>query len=178
MDEFAQALLNYLPEFEMPKIKVALIDDEIQPEKIPFRVACGRSFSPNENEDDLDNYYADAGPHGTIMAQQIHRICPEANLYIARIVPTESGLISPNAAAKVSLRNQNISSQKAFLMNANGFLTQAVRWAIEEEVDIISMSWTFNKAEHEGDVEEFRRAIESARSKIMFGSLRERERTL
>ncbi|KAK5989096.1 Subtilisin DY-like protein [Cladobotryum mycophilum] len=156
MERFVQGLRNLVDEYDEQsvvsklKVKVALIDDGIDPVKMRFKVADGRSFSEDEHASH-DNYYVEAGPHGTVMASLINKMCPMVELYVAKIVPGNSGVIPPTAAA------------------------QAVNWAVEKGADIISMSWTFNHDANGAD--EFKKAIELAAQQnvLLFSSLRETE---
>ncbi|KAJ0419144.1 hypothetical protein BJY00DRAFT_324506 [Aspergillus carlsbadensis] len=59
-----------------PIVKVALIDDGIDPEKTRFRVQEGRTFD-EDGDTGLDHYYVDPGRHGTIMGRLISKMCPD-----------------------------------------------------------------------------------------------------
>lgn len=74
------------PELSGP-ITVALIDDGIQLLGVRFDDVSltGRSFHPKPWNADYFPWYLSSGGHGTIMASQIHRICPRAHLSILKL---------------------------------------------------------------------------------------------
>jgi len=98
MERFVRGLKN-LKE-EKSSVKVALIDDGIDPVEMKFKVVDGKSFSADDDASE-DNYYVEAGPHGTVMANLIFKMCPMVEFYMAKIVPNESSTIPPEAAVKV-----------------------------------------------------------------------------
>lgn len=100
MEMFVSGLKNL--ELRMSrKVKVALIDDGIDPVEINFKVADGRAFRENDQHASDDNYYVEAGPHGTVMATLIHKMCPMVELLVARLVPNAYSKIPASAAEKV-----------------------------------------------------------------------------
>jgi hypothetical protein len=106
MDKFTEAIRNYEYEGQKPIVKVALIDDGIDPEKTMFRVQKGRTFYEN-GDTGLDNYYVDPGHHGTIMGRLISKICPEVHLYVARLKKGPGSEISAVVAKEVSSLHQS-----------------------------------------------------------------------
>ncbi|KAF4954941.1 hypothetical protein FSARC_11970, partial [Fusarium sarcochroum] len=121
-------------------IKVALIDDGVDVKDLEYTFIGGRTFCPRVEHHDLnDPYYVSRSGHGTIMAKQIHLMCPQAQFYVLRLedCPSED-------AATL-----NITAKSA---------AKAIRAAILKKVHIISMSWTIDPPEDE----EERRELESA----------------
>ncbi|KAI1156417.1 hypothetical protein F4825DRAFT_475545 [Nemania diffusa] len=104
-------------------IKVALIDDGVNISELEYTPIGGRSFCPR-TEDKSRNfpYYVSSSGHGTVMASQIYRICPRAQLYVLKLedYADENG-------------NRQITARSA---------AQAIRAAVGRGVHIISMSWT------------------------------------
>ncbi|KAJ6028111.1 hypothetical protein N7540_003687 [Penicillium herquei] len=154
MGKFTQEIQNFeaFPAAKMPIIKVALLDDGINLQKANFNVRVGRTF--NEMGDTgLDHYYVDPGQHGTIMGRLITDMCCNMHLYVARIERSPASGIPHKAAAA------------------------AVKWALRENVDIISMSWTIPKNDSENC---FKDAIAEAvkENKLLFCALREEENAL
>ncbi|KAI3325915.1 subtilisin-like protein [Xylariaceae sp. AK1471] len=109
-------------EIEDP-IKVALIDDGININELEYTPIGGRSFCPR-NEDKSHNYpyYVSSSGHGTVMASQIYRICPRAQLYVLKI----EDHADENGSRQITARSA----------------AQAIRAAVGRGVHIISMSWT------------------------------------
>ncbi|KAI0902147.1 hypothetical protein F4806DRAFT_445844 [Annulohypoxylon nitens] len=139
MEEFADFLQAAEQEIKPPlilkhPITVAVIDDgvDINDHSIQSRIIGGRSFCHRNEEQNLSQpYYVSGGGHGTKMAILCAKVCPSVNLYILRLdeYPTESG-------------RRHITARSA---------ARAVLTAIEQEVDIISMSWTIEKTDRNGD---------------------------
>ncbi|KAL4960196.1 uncharacterized protein BDV14DRAFT_183134 [Aspergillus stella-maris] len=156
MDKFTEGMRNYEHDDPRPTVRVALIDDGIDPEKTRFRVQEGRTFDEN-GDTGLDNYYVDPGHHGTIMGRLISKMCPDVHLYVARLKKAPGSEISPVAAK------------------------EAVNWALRKNVDIISMSWTIPaKSCNPQETEDFQAAIAEAirQKKLLFCALRESEEAL
>lgn len=70
-------------------VKIAIIDDGINPTLSIFtdRIRMGESFhSVGESLSGRRGaFYVPSGPHGTLMAQLICKICPTVKLYIAQL---------------------------------------------------------------------------------------------
>lgn len=92
-------------------IVVALIDDGVDVDQLlaarnPAPIG-GRSFcSHSHNPDQSHPYYESSRGHGTLMAQQIYRVCPRANLVALKLKDhedqeTKRRCITPLSAAKV-----------------------------------------------------------------------------
>ncbi|KAG5769161.1 hypothetical protein H9Q72_003504 [Fusarium xylarioides] len=121
------------------RIKVAIIDNGADRVRFAYRdmIAKGQSYVNAEvtGSDRLLPWWMVSDPHGTQMASLIGQTNPYCRLYVARVGRGRSD-IQPEAA------------------------TKAIHWAIENHVDIISMSWTLNKPNTE-----LNRAIKSAHEK-------------
>lgn len=100
MNGFTVGMRNYKYTDELPCVKVALIDDGIDPEKTRFKVHEGRTFDET-GDTGLDNYYVDHGRHGTVMGRLISMMCPNVQLYVARIKRAPNSDIPAVAAKEV-----------------------------------------------------------------------------
>jgi hypothetical protein len=97
---------------EVQPIKIAIIDDGIDATMydLQSKIAGGATFCPYPHSSELVNsYFVPRGKHGTLMAQLICRLCPAAQLYVARLeeLPTPTGegrRITAISAAKVCRR--------------------------------------------------------------------------
>ncbi|KAI1359384.1 hypothetical protein F5Y08DRAFT_332379 [Xylaria arbuscula] len=98
----------------------------------------------DQHEQNLNQpYYISGGGHGTAMAGLICKVCPTVKLFILRL---DEYSIEPG--------KRNITAKSA---------AKAVRDAIEKKVDIISMSWTIEKTDSNGnDIKELEDAITAA----------------
>ncbi|KAL3424925.1 intracellular serine protease [Phlyctema vagabunda] len=155
MDKFADEIQNIkVPTVDNPllknDIKVALIDDGADPyvESLRGKIKGGESFDrgyPHENGP--SPYYTSARGHGTVMADMICRVCPMAKLYVYKLETHSNGTSQgPN--------HDQISAGSAAL---------AVKAAINQKVDIISMSWTVKETEENRDsIYQLRDAIKLA----------------
>lgn len=88
-------------------IKIALIDDGVDVKDLEFSFIGGRTFCKRDEEHNLnDPYYVSSTGHGTIMAKQIHLLCPRAQFYVLRLedhASEEGGRqITAKSAAQVS----------------------------------------------------------------------------
>ncbi|PNP54420.1 hypothetical protein FNYG_15630 [Fusarium nygamai] len=128
-------------------IKIAIIDDGVDntAADLETKVVGGATFCPYPHSSEYANsYFVPSGRHGTLMAQLICRLCPNVQLYVARLeeLPTATGSgrrITASSAAK------------------------AVRWAINCGVNIISMSWTIRtNIQNDPDMKAFEGAIGDA----------------
>jgi hypothetical protein len=67
-------------------IKIALIDDGVDIKDLEYSFIGGRTFCKRDPEHNLnDPYYVSSTGHGTIMAKQIHLLCPRAQFYVLRL---------------------------------------------------------------------------------------------
>lgn len=88
-------------------IKIALIDDGVDVKDLEFSFIGGRTFCTRDEQHNLnDPYYVSSTGHGTIMAKQIHLLCPRAQFYVLRLedhASEEGGRqITAKSAAQVS----------------------------------------------------------------------------
>ncbi|KAG8169744.1 hypothetical protein KVR01_000489 [Diaporthe batatas] len=149
MEEFADFLQAAQRNTELTvkdPITIAIIDDgvDINDPNLHSRIQGGSSFCRRDEKQNLNNpYYVSPGGHGTAMARLICKICPNVKLHILRLDEFDNGqgkrTITAASAAK------------------------AVLAAVEEKVDIISMSWTIEESDkNDLDIRKLNRAIESA----------------
>jgi hypothetical protein len=102
-------------------------------------------------------------PHGTQMANLIAAIDPQCDLYIARVCTGKIDDIRIQQVVKVCLRNSS-----SFLTRPeNSLLVQAIKWATEQKVDIISMSFALYEVPDQHTnmdelMNEFRKAVTDA----------------
>jgi hypothetical protein len=133
---------------KIPPIKIAVIDDGVDASLEFFigLIAGGKSFCPYSSSSDLMNaYYVPSGQHGTMMADLIRQICPSCRLYVARLDERPS---------------RSDSSRQITMESA----AEAVKWAVDCRVDIISMSWTIDGTTAETqDVDKLDSAIAEAK---------------
>ncbi|EWC43894.1 hypothetical protein DRE_01246 [Drechslerella stenobrocha 248] len=130
LEYFAENFILRLPDpipldLYGPPVKIAVLDNGIDAALSIFngKIAAGTSFAPYLHSRDLINaYFAPSDDHGTIMASLICQVCPRVQLYVARL---EEG-------SSVDGRRQITAKSAA----------AAVEWAVNNKVDIISMSWT------------------------------------
>ncbi|RSL83236.1 hypothetical protein CEP51_004660 [Fusarium floridanum] len=154
MDRFADEIQNVRLDDIKPQhdIKVALIDDGADPyvESLRGKIRGGESFDrgfPHENGP--SPYYRSSKGHGTVMADMICRVCPMAKLYVYKLETQPSLNLATQTPGQ-----EYIAAESAAL---------AVRAAITQKVDIISMSWTVRDTEdnHKG-INNLREAVKDA----------------
>ncbi|KAH6876438.1 peptidase S8/S53 domain-containing protein [Thelonectria olida] len=88
------------------------------------KITVGKSFSPYANSNDLMSpYFTSSSNHGTCMAMLICRLCPMVQLSVARLDQRQT----------MGSNQRHITSKSA---------AEAIQWATDCGVDIISMSWT------------------------------------
>ncbi|GAB1317950.1 hypothetical protein MFIFM68171_08160 [Madurella fahalii] len=128
------------------RVKIAIIDDGLDSslyiiDRTHCRVVAGQSFCTSYTGY-TNNYYVPSGNHGTQVASIICQICPEVDLYIARLDEqyTRSGnrVINPASAEK------------------------AIMWATGCGVDIICMSWTIEDPNGDRQFPNLSKAIDKA----------------
>ncbi|KUI69258.1 Major intracellular serine protease [Cytospora mali] len=124
-------------------ITVALIDDgiEVMGVKLDDYVSLtGRSFHRKPSDQDVYvPWYLSSGGHGTVMASQVHRICPRAHLSVLKL---EANYQERSGKRRITFKSA----------------AQAIREATRRKVHIISMSWTINvpNTENDGDTRDMK----------------------
>lgn len=107
MNDFVNAVQNLKPACPIKPVKVALIDDGVDGAAFSENIKCGESFcGRNGPHNELYNYWMPTGCHGTQMASLICEVCPEVELYVARIQDIEVGRnrqLDAESAVKVNL---------------------------------------------------------------------------
>ena len=130
-------------------VRIAILDVGVDHNSsLSFRghIKTGRSFIRGE---EATNYEQDEKGHGTAVAYQIARVCPNAEIYIARIAKYRNGRIEPEREA----------------------IVQALKWASEVwKVDIINMSFGWETQVDKDGVEVALDAIGNMRSILMFAA--------
>ncbi|KAK3400893.1 hypothetical protein B0T20DRAFT_154676 [Sordaria brevicollis] len=103
------------------KVKVALLDDGVNPEyeSVGVHLACD-GFPQASLDGHIAPFYKSTNGHGSKMASIISTICPFVEIYVAKIDNQEH------------LQHPAYNVEQA---------AAAVDWAVSENVDIISMSW-------------------------------------
>ncbi|KAF8244126.1 hypothetical protein K440DRAFT_610568 [Wilcoxina mikolae CBS 423.85] len=158
MDKFVSFITNLPDEIKsQPAVRVAIIDDGIDSMQPGLKdsIEDGVTFYTQRGKfvNRTNPYYFSSTGHGTLMAQLVLRVCPKAQLYIARLNQghSSSGSIQPTAESAA----------------------KAIRWAIKKRVHIISMSWTIEKTNKNArQIEELEAAIKEAHKSriLMFGA--------
>ncbi|UKZ77173.1 hypothetical protein TrVFT333_004892 [Trichoderma virens FT-333] len=178
MDEFAdimevveqQTSLSG-PSIQKPthQIRVALIDDGVKTSYAGLNSNIHTGISVWQPSDSKSTEFANDKPahyrnynsshtgHGTVMAYYIKRLCPKVRLYVAKLdCKSHRG------------GNGGYSANVTFSLDS---VIQAIEWAVEQEVDIISMSWAIEKCRNNNpSYKRLRDAIQAAVEKniIMF----------
>ncbi|KAK0667485.1 hypothetical protein QBC41DRAFT_395918 [Cercophora samala] len=132
-----------------PSVKVAILDDGAKLADLEDGVQLGETFRLDKAE-----FFVGPCEHGTEMALCVREIFPDAELYIARL--DDSGQTEPNKRFSIA------SCVKAF------------QWALDQDVDIISMSWTYEMKDGDTHKAEFEALIKKAvegNKAVLFGSL-------
>ncbi|KAM7199713.1 hypothetical protein V8F20_005583 [Naviculisporaceae sp. PSN 640] len=103
--------------------KVAIIDNgvDIGQKKIASNIRKGRSFVSLHDSGWYLPWFTSVHVHGTQMASLVVRVDPSADLFVYRINSLPSGSIDARHAV------------------------EAIEAAIEDQVDVINLSWSFNK---------------------------------
>ncbi|ROW10102.1 hypothetical protein VMCG_02078 [Cytospora schulzeri] len=148
MDEFAeimQAVEEHIGlKSEMPArpIRVALIDDGVKTSysELDNNIHAGKSgwhqpdpdakYKKRMHGGTFRNYNSSHTGHGTVMAYYIKRVCPNVRLYVAKLE-----VVSPRTHVDGRGKRVTFSCDSA---------AEAIKWAVEEDVDIISMSWAID----------------------------------
>lgn len=141
-------------------VRIAVLDDGCDFIATRCDVECTMTFMPMIPREAPLSFHAKDWPkrhpitpynstrgHGNEMIKLIHNLCPKAHFFIARLDSNESGK-GPTAASAA----------------------RAVDWAVNRQVDIISMSWTINTTN--GDDSELKSALERAKNSsiLMFAA--------
>ncbi|KAK6515991.1 hypothetical protein TWF281_004581 [Arthrobotrys megalospora] len=134
-----------------PVVKVAILDDGVDIEHDDVNgIETGESFNLEHQP-----YFGGRCRHGTYMVSAFRDVCPMAKLYIGRL----------DDARKFD--NQRFTVKSAI---------EALEWATQWEVDIISMSWSFKPNSNcctEDEKKKFKNAIDKAVAQgiILFGAM-------
>ena len=121
-------------------VKVAVLDSGVE---FLAGVSVEKSINLVKSEQELPYYMNDMTGHGTAIADIIHRVCPEAQIYSVKVMDAQNrGRLSDIVAG--------------------------IYWCIEQDVDIINMSFGTNT---KSDILE--KAIQAAAEKgiLMVGSV-------
>ncbi|KAH8745521.1 hypothetical protein BGZ57DRAFT_918456 [Hyaloscypha finlandica] len=138
---------NLKKRLEENKIKVALIDDGVNPQLLG-QITCLRHGNGWPDE---DPYYQSAEGHGTIMAKLILYMCPFVDLYVAKLDKSVENKLAENKPVENRSKYKSVADMAA----------QAIKWAVSQDVDIISMSWTIKRTDNDG-ADNLNREIETA----------------
>ncbi|PTB62672.1 hypothetical protein BBK36DRAFT_1172427 [Trichoderma citrinoviride] len=119
VENFVKKRVQPTPNESQAKVKVALIDDGIDYRQIDHSLhQPGWPYMKADSED--KPWYHSENGHGTLMAKMIFKMCPRAQLFVAKLGGYDN-LRKPDNADKAA---------------------DAIAWAIKHEVDVISMSWS------------------------------------
>jgi subtilisin family serine protease len=117
--------------------KIAILDTGLDQDH-PAIMACVENF--RQLRSFTDGETRDFHGHGTFIASLILKVAPQSHLYIAKVA--ERRLLPLNnciAGVRISIVN--------FTSRILTSLHQAIRWAIDQEVDIITMSFGMTSAD-------------------------------
>jgi subtilisin family serine protease len=142
MENFSNFLKVYFRNHlldEDKNIKVAVIDDGVNLDHRDVRdnIAGGETFHNNNGH--WQGFYQSSNGHGTLMAKLICQICPKVKLYVAKL-------------------NEEWVNSSWQITAASA--ADAIFWAVDQKVDIISMSWSIDQS-GENKIA-LREAVESA----------------
>ncbi|KAL7821823.1 hypothetical protein V8C26DRAFT_391050 [Trichoderma gracile] len=124
-------------------IRVALIDDGVKTSYagLDNNIYAGKSgwyhldsnttHSGLQGREYFRNYNSSHTGHGTVMAYYIKRVCPKVHLYVAKLDPSRHRFDIGGHGERITFSRESVA--------------EAIEWAVEEEVDIISMSWAIDK---------------------------------
>ncbi|KAK4210780.1 hypothetical protein QBC37DRAFT_390236 [Rhypophila decipiens] len=137
-----------------PTVRIAIIDGGIQPGDPRIKVVAGKSFWRPGIDGDFKDFWVSPGAHGIEMAHYITEACPMADLVIARVSsrPGRDGTLCPEAETVAS----------------------AIRWAAEQDIDVMSISLTIRKSTtNQNQIDEITSAVREAYNKniVIFASL-------
>lgn len=148
-EKFASVLYNKMSKTNSigRKVKVALLDDGVNPEyKNIGRHLAGDGFPQASLDGHIAPFYKSTRGHGSMMASIISTICPFVEIYVAKI------------------DNQEYLPHPAYNVEQ---ATAAVDWAVNEKVDIISMSWILRVTnEIRGEADNLNEMLDSNHSNI------------
>jgi hypothetical protein len=131
------------------EVRIAILDSGID-SRFHFRDRVykrSKNFISGESE---HNYNKGETGHGTAVAYQVARVCPNAKLYIARVAKRndDGGKPVPDKQA----------------------IVKALQWASREEVDIIIMSFGWETQDDGDGVEDELDNIKNKKSILMFAA--------
>lgn len=131
-------------------------------------IRVGVSFYTSPGTSVSRPYYFSSSGHGTLMANLIKRVFPRVQLYIARLdTKKDTKQLTATSASKV--RHASFCAHTISCLISS----KSIRWAIMQEVDIISMSLAVERArDNLNSIEELHDAIREANAKgiLIFGS--------
>ncbi|KAH6851063.1 hypothetical protein B0I37DRAFT_373102 [Chaetomium sp. MPI-CAGE-AT-0009] len=152
MEKFAAFIRGYRedvedaiqdPKLRPPRVKLALIDDGVDGLNADLSciIKAGQTFSERDDHH-YNSYFKSARGHGTIMAMLIRKICPNVKLYVAKL-------------------NEEKTGRNSFSITAES-VVKAIWWAIDHEVNILSMSFTINQPSDQATIQSLVEAINKA----------------
>ncbi|KAK3937215.1 hypothetical protein QBC46DRAFT_356837 [Diplogelasinospora grovesii] len=109
------------------RVKVALIDDGIDANQEFKGVICPKGWPPTEPASEEKPFYISDTGHGTEMAHLIRSVCPYVQLYVAKM---------RNWTSQTGGGTREAKAETA---------AEAIQWAIEQDVHVISMSWSVQR---------------------------------
>lgn len=127
------------------RTKVAIIDNgvDIGQKKIASNIRKGRSFVSLHGSGWYLPWFTSVHVHGTQMASLVVRVDPSCDLFVYRINSLPSGSIDARHAVEVSpCFSYRFTRQQTRRLTP---FPQAIEAAIEDQVDVINLSWSFNK---------------------------------
>ncbi|RWA04337.1 hypothetical protein EKO27_g10771 [Xylaria grammica] len=142
-------------------VKIALLDDGVDPtynhNGTNLHYAGWPTVELGGQEEDPRSFYNSTNQHGSKMAWLIRKVCPFVTIYVAKL----------DVKGHSDLNSRSFSLRQA---------TEAIKWATECGVDIISMSWNVREVRTQNsnmnDMRQLEIAIDKAADAkiLMFGA--------
>ncbi|KAI1438055.1 hypothetical protein GGR50DRAFT_691531 [Xylaria sp. CBS 124048] len=160
--EFGKNLLSF-HRHQKPKgcVKIALLDDGVDPtyrhNGQNLHCAGWPTIDSGQGDHSFPGFYKSTHQHGSKMAWLIRSVCPFANIYVAKL-DVENGS---------TLQDREFNIKQAI---------EAIQWAINCKVDIISMSWNLQEikgpSSNNADIQELNQALQNAANAgiLLFGA--------
>ncbi|KAJ5682970.1 hypothetical protein N7462_006135 [Penicillium macrosclerotiorum] len=159
------------------KIKIALIDDGVNFRHPSFsnQLQHGKSFDSGVGTNHKVRgapgspvpHYSSFTTHGTFMALQIKRMCPDAYIYVFKIDVIPRGDDPPTFRAQSAA---DVSTKETFQsMFFTDWRLQALESVVQGDFDIISISWTIVRENDEigTQIDRIKIALQEAANKAL-----------
>ncbi|EEU47184.1 uncharacterized protein NECHADRAFT_77386 [Fusarium vanettenii 77-13-4] len=119
------------------RVKVGLIDDGVDVHLGDLKDKVKAGWPTEKPTSSRVPFYQSAEGHGTTMARLIATACPHVDLYVAKLESLNRVILRDEPGKLIDNANR-----KDWISTADE-AASAIKWAREQKVDIISMSWSF-----------------------------------